>query len=54
MKEKCAIKRCRGLEYLIYYGFPLCWKCWFKYCENELDLKKELHIGEKENEIKIL
>ncbi len=39
----CAIKNCRRKDVeVIYKGHELCYKHWLAYCDDELDLDKEL------------
>jgi len=40
---RCSICK-RAEEILLYYGKPVCLKCWNKHCIKGLDLKEELKI----------
>jgi hypothetical protein len=41
---KCEIKKCKNEASIIYYRRSVCEKHWAKYCEGQVDLKRQLNI----------
>jgi len=53
-QNKCSIKGCKNQSDIIYYGKPVCSKCFDKHCDNKINLKVKLNIkefNEKRNNI---
>lgn len=46
MVDSCSVKYCREEPAMSYYGKRICNKHWVKHCHSEIDLKKELQVGE--------
>jgi len=44
----CEVKHCRQEPEIIYYRQRICLKCWKKYCEGKIDLKKIFNVEQKE------
>jgi len=45
--ETCKVKGCKGTVELLYYGYPVCAKCWSKHCSGQINLKRKLKIKEE-------
>jgi hypothetical protein len=44
--ERCSVPGCKNESGLVYYGHPICFRCWVANADGKIDLKKKLNIKE--------
>lgn len=41
---KCDVRYCRNLSSLVYLGHPICDRCWTRWADNTVELRRRLGL----------